>query len=176
MAINHTNCGVASRRFCDELFDAIRSIEPSGARHESTTCGFTVGASNRFAYLYHKLESPLATIFLRGDDPTQIPPLSNGVSPELRENRTGHWAVEFPQSIHLPNGSSPLEMANLLIDYSLPLATKKTGRKAARESINSERLVDGIAKTTLVTTYERNRTLRAICWTNMDTDALVVTS
>jgi len=163
MAIDHTNCGVASRRFCDELFAAVKSLEPTAARHESTTCGFTVGESNRFAYLYHKLKSPLAFIFLRGDDPTPIPALSNGASPTLRENRTGHWAIEFPQSIHLPSGSSPFEMAKLLIAYSLPLAKKKQGRKAARESINSERLVDGKTRTTLVTTYERNKTLRAIC-------------
>lgn len=163
MAIDHSNCGSNSRRFCDDLFAALRAIVPTTVRHQTTTCGFTVGDSNRFAYLYHKNDAPLATIFLRGDDLSQIPPLSNGAIPMLREKLTGNWAKEFPLSIHLPDGSPPDETARMLVDYSLPLAARKRGTRAGREHLNGTELLDGKARTVLLTQHERNRALRARC-------------
>lgn len=163
MAIDHTNCGLESRQFCDDLLDALLDVAPSTVRNESTTCSFRVGDSNRFAYLYHKADTSLATIFFRGDDPSIVPALSNGAVSELRKNLTGNWAKEFPQSIHLPGDSSAIETARLLVDFSLPLAAKKRGTRIGREILNGEHISDGKRKTILVTVHERNRTLRAKC-------------
>ena len=163
MAIDHTKCSVGSRLFCDELLTAIRSVEPTAFRNQTSNCGFGIEGENRFAYLYHKTDSSLATIFLRGDEPDLIPALSNGASVELREKLTGNWAREFPLFIHVPPATPVVEVAELLLTFSRPLAARKRASKEGRDRINDTVMSDGKIRTILSTRYERSQTLRAMC-------------
>lgn len=165
MGIHHDNCSVESREFCDSLLAALRVLEPAVQRHQVSTCSFFLPETNRFAYLYHKSDSRLATIFLRGDDPNIIPVLTNAAAVKVREKLSGSWAKEFPLFIHLPVGTPASEVAEILMEFSLPLANRKRGHRIQllQNRMNDIDYRDGKIRYLLSTRYERNRSLRDLC-------------
>jgi len=163
MATNHENCSSESREFCDSVLESLQSITPESFRVTTSTCAFAVKRSNRFAHLYHKQDSLLATVYLRGDEPELIPPLSDSAMFQLREKMGSKWAEEFPTLIHIPTGASPSALAERLFTFSLPFAGKKSRLKTPTLRLNDIMIVDGKICTVLSTRYERSKILRTRC-------------
>jgi len=163
MSITHENCSNESRAFCDALLRELQALNPDTFRATSSTCAFAVKGRNRLAHLYHKRDSLLATVYLRGNDPGSIPPLENSNSFQPREKMGSKWAEEFPTLIHLSIDASPIELAKRLYEISNPLSVKKKRGKAPDLRINDITESEGKTLTVLSTRYERNRDLRDRC-------------
>ncbi|QDV25868.1 HNH endonuclease [Aureliella helgolandensis] len=163
MATTHENCSGDSREFCDSLLEALQTSMPDAFRVTTSTCAFAVKGSNRFAHLYHKQDSLLATVYLRGDEPEWIPQLSDSARFQLREKMGSKWAEEFPTLIHIPVGASASVLAERLLTYSLPVAGKKSRLKTPSPALNDVIIVDGKIRTVLSSRYERSKILRTRC-------------
>lgn len=91
--------------------------------------------------------------------------LTNGATVKIREKLSGGWAKEFPLFIHLPSGTSASEVAEMLMECSLPLANRKRGHRIQplHDRMNDIDYRDGKIRCLLSTRYERNRSLRDLC-------------
>lgn len=162
MPITHENCSTESRAFCDALLVSLRELHPEAFRVTTSTCAFALPGKNRFAHFYHKRDLLLATVYLRGDEPKNVPPLSNSDNFQLREKLGTKWAEEFPTLIHVSTGASPHELARRLNDFSIPLSHKKK-QGATNSRLNDVIVTEGKILTVLSTRFERSRALRDQC-------------
>lgn len=171
---SHTNAHAGSRRLCDQLFMALQSKIPDlRSARAKDTCGFYQPEHNRFAYAYHRIDSPHVRVYFRGK--ASAPPVDSTGTIDIhkRPKVEKGWDKELPYFLNIVRQSQVEPAAQVLITFAHPLANRRKRGKSTdvastdmalpEELPNSATLPEGVKKTIEVNVFERNPTARKRC-------------
>ena len=171
----HDECPKASRRYCDDLLEALQRQNPSIKRfHAAKSCAFYVEGNTRFAYLYHLLTRQGVDIWCRGElESLQRLGSSFGVEVLTRNSIRGNWAESFPYHFR-PNPGLPVDnIASFLIRGTIITRGSKQSKRRydmRREPYRSpdelpedRTYTEGACIRILVNRYERDSRARGDC-------------
>jgi len=171
----HLKASIGSRSLCDRLqVELKKSLVDMSVSRSKDTCGLYQTGHNRFAYIYHRSDASLIRVYFRGDPVVQPSDPTGQLAIHIRPRIEKGWDKEFPFFLILEETSNIQVAANILREFSCPLAVRRTKRKTVDASNRDDicipeeipegtLLLEGSTRQIQINVYERNPTARLLC-------------